>query len=400
MKLYKYTNKKSINYMNTDQQVEIPEVFNKKDIRAMWISNVANIDLPVIDTTDNYKKLIIQMLDTCLAYNVNTVYFQVRTTNDAFYESKLNPYSRFFTGKEGLSPDEDILKWIIKETKNRHISFHAWCNPYRVSYNGKMSIEEYLDTCDDLNLAKRHPEYLVLDKGGKLILNPALPEVQKHIIDSMKELVSNYDVDGIHFDDYFYPYSGLHEVYNDLKEFDKQDIKDLGDFRRNNVNKVIEGVHNMLKKEDSSLQFGVSPFGIWKNKTTTTQGSNTDPACSESYYGQYADSVKWIQNDMIDYIVPQIYWEFGHKIAPFADICDFWIDVCKDSNVDLLIGHAAYRLGNDGEFENNMEIVNQLKYANQSNVVKGNVFFTYKTFISKDKSLPGMRELRNLLNKE
>lgn len=401
MKLYKYTdNKQPINYLNTNKQIDIPEEYNKKDIRAMWISNVANIDLPVIDTITNYKKLIIQMLDTCLSYNINTIYFQVRTTNDAFYESKLNPYSRYLTGTEGLKPDEDILKWIIRETKDRGISFHAWCNPYRVSLNGNLSIQEYLDTCDDLNYAKKHPEYLVLDKSGKLILNPAIKDVQNHIVESMKELVTNYDVDGIHFDDYFYPYSGLDEVLNDLNEYNNQSIKDLGDFRRNNVNTVIEGVHNMLQEVNSSLSFGVSPFGIWKNRTETVEGSNTAPACSESYYGQYADTVKWVKEDMVDYIVPQIYWEFGHKVAPFADICDFWVDVCKDTNVDLLIGHAAYRLGNAGEFENKMEIVNQLRYANQSEVVKGNVFFTYKTFINEDKSLLGMLELKNLLNKE
>lgn len=400
MKLFSYKEAKEIRYFNSDIQIEIPEQYHKKATRGMWVSNVANIDLPIIDELDNYKKHIIHMLDTCVSYNINTIYFQVRTTNDAFYVSRLNPYSRYLTGTEGLAPKEDILKWIITETKKRAISFHAWCNPYRISVNGDLSIGDYLQTCDDKNIAKQHPEYIVLDKSGKLILNPALKEVQTHIVESMRELIESYDVDGIHFDDYFYPYSGLDEVFNDIKEFEKQDIKDLGDFRRDNVNKVIEGVHRMIKEVNPNLLFGVSPFGIWKNKNEDQYGSNTGKACSQSYYGQYADSVYWVEKNMIDYIVPQIYWEFGHKIAPFADVCDFWVDVCKNSNVDLLIGHAAYRLGNKGEFENKMEIVNQIKYANQFDTVKGNVFFTYKTFINKEQSLEGMQELKNVLHKE
>lgn len=250
-----------------------------------------------------------------------------------------------------------------------------------------------------MNLAKQHPEYLVLDKKGKLILNPALQEVKQHIIDSMEELVTNYDVDGVHFDDYFYPYSGLHDEINDQQEFEAQELE-IGDFRRQNVNDVIKGVYDIMKKVNPTLQFGVSPFGIWKNKKENEYGSNTAPACSESYYGQYADSLTWIKEGYIDYIVPQIYWEFGHKIAPFADICDFWVEVCKDSKVDLYVGHGAYRLGSGNNWDNKEEITNQLKYANQYETVKGNVFFTYKTFIDKEKSYDGMNELKKLLNKE
>lgn len=399
MKLYKYNSDQPINYLNTNKQVIIPSTYKSKDIRALWVSNVVNIDLPTIEDVEDYKSQVIHMLDTCLSYNINTIFFQVRTTNDAFYESKLNPYSRYLVGKEGNKPPFDVLKWVIDETKKRDISFHAWCNPYRVSMNGELSIEEYLATCDDLNFAKRHPEYLVLDKKGKLILNPGIKQVQDFVIESMKEIVLNYDVDGIHFDDYFYPYSGLHDVHDDKVEFSKQNLS-LGDFRRNNVDVVVEGVHKMMKAVNPELLFGISPFGIWKNNKENEYGSNTAPACSESYYGQYADSVKWIKEGMIDYIVPQIYWEFGHKIAPFADICDFWNEVCKDSSVDLLVGHGAYRLGSGNEWLNKYELVNQVKYANQFDNVKGNVFFTFKTFIDKEGSFEGMQELKKLLNKE
>ncbi len=397
MKLFKYSNGEAINYYKTEKQVEIPIKYQEKPFRAMWVSNVVNIDLPTVEDFNKYQSDVIRMLDTCVEFNLNAIFFQVRTTNDAFYKSNINPYSRYFTGKEGQVPPIDVLSWIITETKKRGIEFHAWCNPYRISMNGKLSIEDYLDTCDDLNFAKKHPEYIVLDKQGQLILNPSLKEVKDFIVESMVEIVENYDVDGIHFDDYFYPYSGLDDLHGDKKEFEKQD-KSLGDFRRENVNDIVRGVYLAVKKVNKNLRFGISPFGIWKNNKENEFGSNTDPACTESYYSLYADTLSWINEGILDYVVPQIYWEFGHRIAPFADICDFWVDVCKDKSVDLYIGHGAYRLGTKDEFLNKMEIVNQVKYANQYPEVKGNVFFTYKNFIDKEAAFPGMQELKKLLN--
>ncbi|MDO9628848.1 MAG: family 10 glycosylhydrolase [Acholeplasmataceae bacterium] len=400
MKLFKYKNpSEPICYYQTNTQIEIPETYVSKDFRAMWVSNVVNIDLPTTENIDTYQEKVIEMLDTCVSYNINAVFFQVRTTNDAFYESILNPYSRFLTGKEGKKPPFDVLKWIIEEARNRNIEFHAWCNPYRVSMKISITPEEYLEDCDDLNFAKKHLELTVLDKNGQIILNPAKKEVKQFIIDSMVELAEHYDVDGIHFDDYFYPYAGLSDERNDLADFAQRDnhAHDLGDFRRQNVTDVIKGVYEALKKVSPNLRFGVSPFGIWKNKASDPKGSNTDPKCSQSYDNQYADAYLWVKEGFLDYIVPQIYWEFGHSIAPFGDILEWWVKLLQDSKVDLYIGHGAYRLGNDGEFENALEIVNQLKYANQYPVVKGNVFFTYKTFINKDKSEAGMKEVKKLL---
>lgn len=397
MKLYKYQTKEPVFYFNTKKQVKIPMKYNEKPIRGMWVSNVNNIDLPTTEDIENYRIKVIEMLDTAKSFNINTIFFQVRTTNDAFYNSMLNPYSRYLTGKEGKKPPFDIFKWIISEAKKRSIEIHAWCNPYRISADSNLSIEEYLKTCDDLNFAKCHPEYIVLDTKGKLILNPAIKEVRQFIIESMKEIVRNYEVAGIHFDDYFYPYSGLDSNRNDLEQFKKQSLN-IDDFRRENVNILIKDTHEALKKINPNLEFGISPFGIWKNKKTFEFGSNTDSACTESYNSLYADSVKWVKEGYIDYIVPQIYWDFEHRIAPFADICDFWVEVCKDTSVKLYIGHGAYRLGKDGGFLNKYEIVNQVKYANQFDVVKGNIFFTYKNFIEKLEAYPGMCELKKLLN--
>jgi len=402
MKLFKYNQpKQPINYYQTENQITIPDTYNKKPLRALWVSNVLNIDMPTTEDIEAYKKKAIEIFDTCKTYNINAIFFQVRTTNDAFYESKLNPYSRFLTGKEGEKPPFDVLKWMIKLSKSNDIEFHAWMNPYRVSMKSNMTKEEYLETCDDLNFAKKHKDLLVTDHRGQLILNPARKEVKHFILETIKELVENYDVDGIHFDDYFYPYGGLIDSDNDLKEFEQRENKvvTLGDFRRQQVTDVIKDVFQTLKKINTRLRFGVSPFGIWRNKTQDHHGSNTDPKCSQSYDNEFADSYTWVKEGYIDYIVPQIYWEFGHEIAPFADIADFWVETVKGTKVDLYIGHAAYRLGNEGEFENPYEIVNQLKYVSQYEEVKGHVFFTYHTFIDEGKTKEGMQKLKSLLTK-
>ncbi len=399
MKLFYYKDKeKPICYYNTNKQIEIPNTFNLKPFRGMWVSNVANIDLPILEDEQSYKEKINRMLEVAKTFNINAILFQVRTTNDAFYESKLNPYSRYLTGQEGKKPLFDVLKYVIDEAKKYNIEIHAWANPYRVSLNGIIKQEDYIKTCDPLNFAIKHNEFVILNKEGQMILNPAKEEVRQHIIDSMKEIVRNYEVAGIHFDDYFYPYQGLDESCNDLKDYEQREDKkmSLGDFRRHQVDLVIKGVHDALKKENPKIRFGVSPFGIWRNNTNDALGSNNGPGATESYENQYANSYKWVKEGYCDYIVPQLYWEFGHKIAPFADLCDWWQNLCKDSNVDLYIGHGAYRLGQEGEYENPLEITNQVTYANQYDTVKGNVFFTYKTFIDEDKNRLGMCELKKL----
>ena len=394
--------KDQVYHYNTKDPIIVPEAYQEKEVRAFWVSNVVNIDLPTVEDIDDYKKKAIQMLDTAVDYNINTIFFQVRTTNDAFYESKLNPYSRYLTGTEGKKPPFDVLKWIIHEAKERKISFHAWCNPYRVSINGNLSSEEYIKTCVDLNFAKRYPEHVVLDKKGAMILNPAKEEVKQFIVDSMVELISNYDVDGIHFDDYFYPYAGLDENCDDSKQFNERENKHwtLGDFRRFHVTDAMARVYKAIKSKNEKLQFGVSPFGIWKTKSSDEMGANVDPKCSQSYDGQYADSIEWMKEGIMDYIVPQIYWDFGHALAPFGDLLDWWANIAKESKVKLYIGHGAYRLGTDGRYLDEQEVCHQVKYANQHDVVKGNVFFTYKTFIDSDKAKPGMTLLRKLLRGE
>lgn len=390
-------------HFDTDIPVDIPETYQEKPFRAVWVSNVVNIDMPVIEDIKHYQNKFLEILDTCETYRLNAIFFQCRTSNDAFYESKLNPYSRYLTGKEGKKPPFDVFKWMIEETHKRHIEFHAWMNPYRVSTIKAESKSEWLDTCDDLNFAKRHQELTISDKEGKLILNPARSEVREFIKDTVVELISQYPVDGVHFDDYFYPYGGPSEHDNDLKEYEHRKEIDLSldEFRRHEVTKAIRMVYQAIKSFNPSLRFGISPFGIWRKKTDDFKtGANVHPSCSESYKNEYADSYRWVEEGIVDYICPQIYFDFEHKLAPFADLVDWWTKALEGKKVDLYIGFGPYRYGNKGGYENPLEVANQLKYANQYDFVKGNVFFTYHTFVDEGISKPGMEVLKRLFNKE
>ncbi|HHV33945.1 MAG TPA: family 10 glycosylhydrolase [Acholeplasma sp.] len=400
MKLYtfKEPNKPILDW--DGNQVVIPKKYHEKPVRAFWVSNVVNIDMPNQLDLKKYKEKLKEIIETAKNYNINTIFFQVRTNNDAYYKSKLNPTSRYLVGKEGDPLLFDPLDWIVKEAHKNNIELHAWCNPYRVSM-ANHDKDEWLESASDLNLAKRRKDLLVLDTEGLIILNPAKAEVKQHIIDSMMEIIKNYDVDGIHFDDYFYPYKPLHHEHDDIEEYEKRKDKNqsLDDFRERQVDEVIKGVYDAVKAYNPKLQFGVSPFGVWKTNLSDPNGSRNVGGVYESGISQHANSYRWVKEGFIDYIVPQLYWDFAFEKAPFADMTNWWVDLCKGTNVKLYIGHGAYRLGRDGQYEDKMEIVNQVKYANQFKEVQGNIFFTYKTFVQDGPEKEGMLELKKLFNK-
>lgn len=404
MKLFYYQDKeKPINYFETNEQIVIPDKYQEKAVRAFWVSTVKNIDLPILTDEKEYKNELKEIINNAIKYRINTIFFQVRPTNDAFYHSNLNPYSRYLTGKEGKKPPFDVLKYLIDLAKPHQIEIHAWCNPYRISMKLEdITKEEYLNSLDKINFARKRKDLVLRDENNQLIFNPTREEVKTFIIESMLEIVNNYDVKGIHWDDYFYPYYKLVEHEDDLKDFENREDKSLGlkDFRRMHVTDIIRRTHLAIKNLKRGLQFGVSPFGIWRSKYHDERGSNTSLSTSESYDGQYADTYLWIKEGYIDYIVPQLYWEFGHHVAPFGDLCKWWADIIRGTNVALYIGHASYRQGREGEFSNPFEVVNQLKFANNFKEVSGNVFFTYKNFKGIEVSKEAMENIRKTLNNE
>ncbi|MGD9910565.1 MAG: family 10 glycosylhydrolase, partial [Candidatus Izemoplasmatales bacterium] len=324
-----------VTYYNSDTPIELPEYSPKsEEIHAVWVATVGNIDLSLMTSEEAYKNEIIQMLDKIESYHFNTIFFQVRPMNDAFYDSDYAPWSRYITGTEGVDPGFDVLQFIIDESHKRGIELHAWLNPYRVS-TGTSSKEEQLALLASDNFAKQNPDLVMQDSAGHLILNPGERQVQVYIRGVIQELITKYNVDGIHFDDYFYSYSGTPlEADADLYARLKDPNQTLDDWRRENINTVVMEVHNLIDgynlDHQTTIRFGISPFGIWESGGT--YGSNTSLYTLSSYQDQYADSRKWVMEGWVDYILPQLYWQFDHSSAPFADLVDWWADLCDTYN--------------------------------------------------------------------
>ncbi|SCI12067.1 glycoside hydrolase family 10 protein [Romboutsia sp. 1001713B170207_170306_H8] len=326
------------------------------ELRGVWIATVYNIDWPkTLNNKEKQKQEFINILNIINDLNFNSVFVQIRPSSDAFYKSCINPWSKYITGEQGCNPGYDPLEFMIEESHKRNIEFHAWLNPYRVTTKG-INLNELSDN----NMAKLHPDWL-LSYNDALFYNPANINVIKYIGDTVFEIISNYDVDGIHFDDYFYPYN-----YPLPYKEDKNGI--IGNSRRNFITQMIKMVNNIVKKTNPRIQFGVSPFDIWKNKASDTKGSNTNG--SESYYSVFADSVKWIEEEIIDYIAPQIYWTIDNKNAPYEELVKWWLNITKGTNVKLYIGE------NISNTDISKEISKQIDINRSYEEVNGNILFS------------------------
>ncbi len=358
-----------------------------EEIRGVWIATIFNLDYPRPQNVEEFKKFFTLMCRNLSEHNFNAIFFQVRPANDAFYRSKLNPWSRYLSGQEGTalsgSKDFDPLQFMIREAHRHKLQFHAWLNPYRVTNSTAMSKKNYLNTLSSANFARRHPELVMecpADKGQrKLVLNPGEPEVRNFITATVMEIVRNYPVDSIHFDDYFYPDdapstadSSAYRKYNPHK-------LTLPDWRRNNVTELIRTVRRQISQYNrqykKNVQFGVSPFGIWRNCSSNPQGSLS--AGKESYSSQYADTRLWVKQNLLDYIVPQLYWHFNHDTAAYAALTDWWCKTVRNTGVKLYIGHGAYQLGK-AQWNIN-ELYYQLLYNRSRPEVKGSIIFSYRS---------------------
>ncbi len=361
------------------------EKIKHEEMRGVWVASVLNINYPTTQTTNSalLKIEADNIIKSAENAGFNAIFLQVRPTADSLYKSKIFPWSKYLTGKEGLAPanDFDPLAYFIEEAHKKNIEVHAWLNPYRITKKLESEPAYTVEMLSKNHPARLHPEYVV-SNGGNLYFNPGLPEVRDLITAGVKEIIDNYDVDGIHFDDYFYP----------AKEFNDDDAyakygngKSYGDWRRENVNKLVEQVyktvHNAKKiNKDGSkkeLQFGISPFGIWANKESLASGSETKGG--QSYFDHYADSVYWINHKIIDYIAPQVYWHMGFEIADFNVLTKWWQNAVRNSDVKLYIGMAAYRSDNgnsDSAWYKNFELKKQLNYINSQKDIDGFIAFS------------------------
>jgi len=352
----------------------------KTEFRAVWIATVANIDWPQRggDPWEKQKEEYLRILDFYKDLNFNAVVVQIRTAGDAFYESNLSPWSRFLSGEEGIAPetDQNPLNWLIREAHIRGFEFHAWLNPYRATFDMNT------DVLSESHDYYKHPDWMI-KYGKKYYYNPGLPEVQKHMVSIIEEVVSQYDIDAIHFDDYFYPYTINNEVFNDSLAYfsNNQAQLSLEDWRRSNIDTLVKQVHQVIKEQKPWVQFGISPFGVWKNIATDPKGSNTK-AGQTTYEDLYADPILWMEKGWIDYLVPQIYWSLKLPVASHRILIDWWAENHKNSN--LYVGNGAYKVRNNSDkaWNKMKELPKQLQLARKTEAVQGNVFFSARSLMS------------------
>ncbi len=266
----------------------------KREFRATWIANVSNVDWPSDKnlTADQQRAELVAMLDLQKQLGMNAVFLQVRNACDAVYDSKIEPWSEWLTGQQGQSPGYDPLAFAVQECKKRGLEIHAWLNPYRaVTDATRASIAVN-------HVTKTHPEW-IRSYGNLRILDPGIPEVRNYVNAVVMDVLSRYDVDGIHFDDYFYPYPQTGIELNDNATFSRFDrgFTNKADSRRDNVDLLVQMVSDNIKKTKPWVKFGISPFGIWQNKTSSPDGSDTKGL--ESYSATYSDSKYWLEQNWL-----------------------------------------------------------------------------------------------------
>lgn len=342
---------------------ELPAEFNpatdnlirKDEFRAAWLTTAWSLDWPQTATGATAQKaLLISQLDKLKALNINVVLFQVRTSSDAFYNSTLVPWSHYITGTQGVNPGYDPLLEAINAAHERGMELHAWLNPYRVGSDTQYFAPNHP--------ALAHPDWYVVFQGVRY-WNPGLPQVRSHICDIVREIVENYDVDGIHFDDYFYP-SGSKSTSNPYVFDDRAAYEQYGNninihtWREENVNKMVLDVKNTIKSIKPYVMFGISPMGTHANAMTV-----------------YANGVTWMKSRYVDYLAPQIYWEIGHSTADFDTHIRFWNN--ESSGTPVVPGIAAYKYGDNTypAFSNPVQFLNQITLSRSLTNVYGNCWF-------------------------
>ncbi|WP_433323302.1 glycoside hydrolase family 10 protein [Spirillospora sp. CA-294931] len=349
--------------------VPAPGDSRARQLRAMWIATVAGIDWPKDSdkTPEQQKAGYRRLLDTAQAMNLNAVFVQIRPNSDAFYKSPYEPWSQWITGTPGKDPGYDVLDFMVKESKARNLEFHAWFNPYRVSRQSD------LKKLAPTSPARRNPGW-VRKYGAGLWYDPGLPEVRDLATKAVLDVVAKYDIDAVHFDDYFYPYpeSGEFPDGATFKTYGKGMKRD--DWRRQNVDTLVRDLSRRIHQAKPWMRFGISPFGVWRNKRTDPAGSDT--TALQSYDDIYGDTRKWIKQGWIDYVTPQLYWPIGDKRADYATLVKWWAGQVEGTKVQLSIGQAGYRVGEDAAWKRPEELSKHLTLNAKYPQVRGDVYFS------------------------
>jgi uncharacterized lipoprotein YddW (UPF0748 family) len=350
-----------------------------KQLRGMWLTTVRNIDWPSRPGLDaeTVKAEFRGWLDLAQRLNHNAVFVHVRPSGDAFWPSEFAPWSQWLTGRtDGQSPGWDPMEFMITETHARNMEFHAWFNPYKASQAGSLA------ALAPNHPLRAHPDWAVSypaapATAARLYYDPGNPEARRFVEDSILEAVARYDVDGVHFDDFFYPYPSGGQDFPDQAAFARYgaNAASRADWRRQNVNLLVQEMSVRIKELKPWVKFGISPFGIWRNKATDPAGSATRGL--ESYDAIYADTRLWVTKGWLDYVVPQLYWHIGFDKADYAKLLPWWSATVKGTHVQLYIGQADYRVGEAGAWRDPAQLERQLA-LNRKYAVNGSVHFSAK----------------------
>ena len=346
-----------------NETIDLKPLLPKKELRGVWITTVWGIDWPMGDyNMETQKQKYLDYLDLFAEHHINAVFFQIRGMADSFYESAYEPWSKNITGVAGQKPNYEVLTFLIEEAHKRGIQFHAWLNPYRIATRAnKAAAFPELDP--------KIPAAWVKDYETIRVYNPALPEVQTRIVDIVKEIITKYDVDGIHLDDYFYPSLSSSEKMNDEAEYQaygKETFSSIEDFRRNNVNTVVKNIREAIVSVKPRIVFSISP------------AANNE----SNYTNLFADVVKWSQEGWVDVIIPQLYFATGSSESSFNQRLHWWSQFTY-KNV-LMVGYGLYKFGdpNAGEqFQSSTDLKKQFEFANTKNKVQGSILYSAKSLI-------------------
>ncbi|PWG80769.1 glycoside hydrolase [Pararcticibacter amylolyticus] len=357
----------------------------KRELRGVWVATVQNIDWPSKRglASDVQRQELIRIFDEHQKTGINAIVLQVRPVADALYAKSREPWSMFLSGKQGQPslPVYDPLEFAVGEAHKRGMELHAWFNPYRAT----------TDTIDsntsEQHISRTKPEWF-FTYGGKKYFNPALPEVRAYIVQVIMDVVRNYDIDGVHFDDYFYPYPVKGQILPDSALFSKygQGFSSVDDWRRNNVDLLIKTLSDSIHSAKRYVKFGISPFGIWRNKKDDPEGSETNGL--SGYSALYADARKWMKEGWVDYNVPQVYFPFNYAPAAYEKLVDWWSNNAFGKH--LYIGQGVYRATEDKEgWRDRKQLPEQVRYLRQNERVQGSVYFSSKSLTN---NLAGFRD--------
>ncbi|GKW37277.1 hypothetical protein PEC301875_13010 [Pectobacterium carotovorum subsp. carotovorum] len=380
-------------------------------MRGVWLATVSRLDWPPVASVNvsspasritQQQDALKDKLDKLKSLGINTVFFQVKPDGTALWPSKILPWSDMLTGNIGEDPGYDPLQFMLDEAHKRGMKVHAWFNPYRVSVNTKPS------TVTELNrtLSQNPASVFVLHRdwirtaGDRFVLDPGIPEARSWITSIVAEVVARYPIDGVQFDDYFYAESS-DSILNDDETFKKygQGFGSKADWRRHNTQLLIEQVSRTIKQLKPEVEFGVSPAGVWRNRSHDAAGSDTRGAAA--YDEAYADTRLWVQQGLLDYIAPQIYWPFARDAARYDVLAKWWADVVKPTNTRLYIGVALYKVGEPSKNEPDWtinggvpELKKQLDLNESMPQINGTILFR-ENYLNQPQTQEAVNYLRN-----